>query len=87
MTTETITLLNTISRVPAVFEKNYANRLLADPHYGKILKVVDSEKPEVLGQTTVDGVPVDDEGEPIKALPAATDVEDTRSGDTDKKKG
>jgi hypothetical protein len=76
MSTETVILLNTISKVPAVFEANYAKRLLADPHYGKILKVVDSEKPEVLGHSTIDGVIVDDEGHPVKIAaekPAAKD--------------
>lgn len=65
MTTKTIILLNTVSRVPATFEENYAKRLLADPHYGKILKVVETEKPEVLGQATINGVPVDAEGNAI----------------------
>jgi hypothetical protein len=66
MTTNQITLLNTISRVPATFDEDYAKRLLADPHYGKILRVVNSEKPEVLGNPTINGEPVDEEGNPVE---------------------
>lgn len=65
MTTNTITLRHTISRVSHTYEESYALSLLADPHYGKLLEVVDSEKPEVLGPKTIDGKPVDDDGELI----------------------
>lgn len=68
MTTETILLRNTISKVTSAFEANYAKRLLADPHYGKILEEVQTEKPEVLGQATIGGVIVDDNGEPLKGI-------------------
>jgi len=65
MSTKTILLRNTISRVTSAFEETNAKLLLADPHYGKILEIVESDKPEVLGQSTIDGQPVDDEGNPI----------------------
>jgi hypothetical protein len=71
MSTETILLRNTISKVTSAFEATYAKRLLADPHYGKILQVVDTEKPEVLAQATIGGVIVDDEGEPLKNIRGA----------------
>lgn len=70
MTTNTITLLHTISRVPHTFEENYGRRLLADPDLGKVLKIWDSEKPEVLGQTTVNGEVVDSEGNPVRLTKA-----------------
>lgn len=66
MTVNTILLRNTISRVTSAFEETYAKRLLADPHYGKILEIVESDKPEVLGQSTIDGEPVDTEGKPAE---------------------
>ena len=65
MTTETITLRNTISKVPWTYPADYAKRLLADPNLGKVLEVVDTEKVEVLGQPRIDGAIVDDEGNPI----------------------
>lgn len=68
MSTDTILLRNTISKVTSAFEANYAERLLADPHYGKILEKVNTEKPEVLSQATIGGVIVDDEGNPMKGI-------------------
>jgi hypothetical protein len=68
MSTETITLLNTVSRVPWAYEAGYAKRLLADPELGRVLVVWDgdSEKPEVLGQPRIDGAIVDNEGQPVR---------------------
>jgi hypothetical protein len=66
MSTDTITLLNTVSRVPWTYEAGYAKRLLADPHYGKILVEWDSEKSEVLGQSRIDGEIVDANGETVR---------------------
>ena len=50
MTTETIILRNKISRISETFPADYARDLLADPHYGKILEEVRTDKPEILGQ-------------------------------------
>ena len=86
MTTKTIILLNTVSRVPATFEENYGKRLLADPHYGKILKVVDSEKPEVLGQPTINGQVVDAEGNPVEEPVRVSKAEAEKLTDDTKKK-
>jgi hypothetical protein len=86
MTTNKIILLNTVSRVPATFEENYAKRLLADPHYGKILKVVDSEKPEVLGQPTINGQVVDAEGNPVEEPVRVSKAEAEKLTDDTKKK-
>lgn len=70
MTTRMILLRNTVSRVTSPFEETYAKRLLADPHYGRILEEVDSEKPEVLGQPSVDGKPIADENATAETAPA-----------------
>jgi hypothetical protein len=68
MSTKTILLRHTISKVTSAFEESYAKRLLADPHYSKILEVVETDKPEVLSQATIGGVIVDDNGEPLKGI-------------------
>lgn len=73
MSTETITLLNTVSRVPWTYEAGYAKRLLADPQLGQVLVVWEGEKPEVLGQSRIDGAIVDDQGQPVRV--PAKDVE------------
>lgn len=85
MSTETILLRNTISKVTAAFEENYAKRLLADPHYSQILEVVETDKPEVLGQATIGGVIVDENGEPLKGIRSTAHKGETVTGKADVK--
>jgi hypothetical protein len=80
MSTETITLLHTISRVPHTYEASYARRLLADPQLGKVLVEWDSDKAEVLGQPRIDGAIVDDQGDPVRVP-----VKDVKAAASDKK--
>lgn len=49
MTTETIILRHTLSKVPHTYNADYARDLLADPHLGQFLEEVRTEKTEVLG--------------------------------------
>lgn len=73
MSAKTIILRNTVSGVSAPFEEKQAERLLADPKFGKILVRVDSEKPEVLSPP----YEIDDDGTRQKIETVSTEPVDT----------